>query len=219
MEVDGTVLGVRLGCAVLVVALVVTCGLGAGAVWVGFRMLEEPEVSVALGTSEDGIRSQQKIYEIAGAVGGRTRGRPRQIVLSEPEVNAFLARHMGDTAKFPFRSAAVRLVGEGLFEFKGQLPLRQILTVPTLLPGRWLERPVWLHLGARASLEVAAARGHHRYLRLDIERLAIGRQPIPAVLVGFVLNPAILSQLRWRVPDAVEAITIETRTVAIRTAS
>ena len=209
----------RLGCMLLVVAVIAVCGFTAGAVWVGLRMVEEPEVAVAPGTPEDGLRSQQKIYEIVGAVPGRGKGRPRQIILSEPELNAFLSRHLGEASKFPFGAAAVRLVGEGLIEFKGQLPLRRVLAVADLLPARWLERPVWLHLGARASLEVGAARGQRRYLRLDIERLALGRQPIPAVLLGLVLNPALLNQLRWRIPETVEAITIETRMVVIRTAS
>ena len=148
----------RLGCMLLIVAVIAVCGLTAGAVWVGLRMVEEPEVAVAPGTPEDGIRSQQKIYEIVGAVPGRGKGRPRQIILSEPELNAFLSRHLGEASKFPFGAATVRLVGEGLIEFKGQLPLRRVLA-------------------------------------------------------------ALLNQLRWRIPETVEAITIETRMVVIRTAS
>ena len=208
----------RVGCAVLVATIVVVCGLVAGSLWIGSRMLQEPEVPVAAGTAEDGVRGQQKIYAIIRGA-GRATGRTRQIVLSEPELNALLSRHLAEAATIPFGPGAVRLVGDGMIEFKGQVPLRHVLAIANLLPATWLEQPVWLHLWARASLEVGAARGQRRYLRLDIERLALGRQPLPGVLPLLLLNPVILSQLRLRIPETVEAITIETRMVVIRIAS
>jgi hypothetical protein len=208
----------RVGCAVLVTTIVVVCGLVAGSLWIGSRMLQEPEVPVAAGTAEDGVRGQQKIYAIIRGA-GRATGRTRQIVLSEPELNALLSRHLAEAATIPFGPGAVRLVGDGMIEFKGQVPLRHVLAIANLLPATWLEQPVWLHLWARASLEVGAARGQRRYLRLDIERLALGRQPLPGVLPLLLLNPVILSQLRLRIPETVEAITIETRMVVIRIAS
>jgi len=208
----------RVGCAVLVATIVVVCGMAAGSLWIGSRMLQEPEVPVAAGTAEDGVRGQQKIYAIIRGA-GRATGRTRQIVLSEPELNAVLSRHLAEAATIPFGPGAVRLVGDGIIEFKGQVPLRHVLAIANLLPATWLEQPVWLHLWARASLEVGAARGQRRYLRLDIERLALGRQPLPGVLRLLLLNPVILSQLRLRIPETVEAITIETRMVVIRIAS
>lgn len=209
----------RLGCTLLVLALLGACGLAAGSIWVGLRMSQEPEVLTAIGTAEDGIRCQQKIYDIISGGPARPKGRARQVVLSEPELNAFLSRHLGEGAQMPFGARSVRLVGDGFVEFKAQVPLRHVLAIVEILPARWLERPIWVHLGARASLEVGAARAQRRYLRLDIERFALGRQPLPGVLVRLLLNPTILSQLRWRVPETVEAVTIETRTVVVRTSS
>ena len=66
---------------------------------------------------------------------------------------------------------------------------------------------------------MGAARNQRRYLRLDIERFALGKQQIPGVLARLLVSSAILSQLRWRLPDTVEAITVEPRMVVIRTAS
>jgi len=208
----------RVGCAVLVTTTAVVCGLAAGSLWVGSRMLQEPEVPVAAGTAEDGVRGQQKIYAIIRGA-GRATGRTRQIVLSEPELNGFLSRHLAEAATIPFGPGAVRLVGDGMIEFKGQVPLRHVLAIASLLPTTWLEQPVWLHLWARASVEVGSARGQRRYLRLDIERFALGRQPLPGVLPVLLVNPVILGQLRLRIPETVEAITIETRMVVIRIAS
>jgi len=208
----------RVGCAVLVTTTAVVCGLAAGSLWVGSRMLQEPEVPAAAGTAEDGVRGQQKIYAIIRGA-GRATGRTRQIVLSEPELNGFLSRHLAEAATIPFGPGAVRLVGDGMIEFKGQVPLRHVLAIASLLPTTWLEQPVWLHLWARVSVEVGSARGQRRYLRLDIERFALGRQPLPGVLPVLLVNPVILGQLRLRIPETVEAITIETRMVVIRIAS
>src|SRR5256712_10477757 len=208
----------RVGCTVLAMAIVGVCGLAAGSVWIGSRMLQEPEVTVAAGTAEDGVRGQQKIYAILRGA-GRAAGRTRQIVLSEPELNAFLSRHLAEASKIPFGPGAVRLVGDGIIEFKGQVPLRHVLAIANLLPAPWLEQPVWLHLWARASLEGVAVRGQRRYLRLAFERLALGRQSLPGVLPLLLLNPVTLSQLRLRIPETVEAITIEARMVVIRIAS
>src|SRR5262245_55499152 len=209
----------RLGCALHVGALIGAYGLVAGSAWVGPRLFQEPEIAAASGTPEDGLRCQQKIFEIA--TGGKLgkAGQIRTVALSEPELNAFLSRHLVEAARIPLGSASVRLVGDGVVELKGQIPLRRALAIPELLTFSWLEQPVWVHLGARASLEVDAARKQRRYLRLDVERFALGRQQIPGVLARLVVSSAILNQLRWRLPDTVEAITVEPRVIVIRTAA
>jgi hypothetical protein len=143
----------------------------------------------------------------------------RSVALSEPELNAFLSRHLVEAARIPLSAVTVRLVGDGVVELKGQMPLRGALAIPELLSIRWLEQPIWVHLGARASLEVDAARKQRRYLRLDIERFALGRQQIPSVLARLMVSSAIVNQLRWRLPDTVEAVTVEPRVLVIRTAS
>lgn len=209
----------RLGCALLIGALIGAGCLAAGSAWIGPRLFQEPDIAATPGTAEDGLRCQQKIFEIAR--GGRfgKRGPTGPVALSEPELNAFLSRHLVESARIPLGSATVRLVGDGIVELKGQIPLRRALAIPDLLSMGWLEHPVWVHLGARASLVIGAARNERRYLRLDIERFALGRQQIPGVLARLMLSSAILNQLRWRLPDTVEAVTIEPRMLVIRTAS
>src|SRR5206468_10076838 len=129
----------RLGC-VVVLAAVVMVAMATGSLWVGSRMLQEPVVDPSSGTAEDGVRGQQKIYDIVRGVPGRTKGRPLQVSLTEPELNAFLSRHLAEAARIPIVTGGVRLVGDGIIEFKGQLPLRQVLTslpfpVVDLIPG------------------------------------------------------------------------------------
>jgi len=115
-----------------------------------------------------------------------------------------------------------RLAGVGVVEFKGLLSLRDLLAASPLAglaPASWLERQVWLHLSARASLEVGASRSQRRYLRFDVQWLAIGRQPLPGILLRLLPSSALQGLLRWRMPQSVEGITIEPGTVVIKTSS
>src|SRR5207249_1578619 len=76
-----------------------------------------------------------------------------------------------------------------------------------------------LDVQAAVSLEVEAARGHRRYLRLDVERFALGRQWLPGVVVRPLLSRGVHDLFRWPLPAAVEAITIDSEKVVVRTAS
>jgi hypothetical protein len=213
----------RLGCGSII--LLVLVGTAAGAFWAGRRAIQEPEISANTGTTDDGLRGQQKIFQIARSDSDRLRGRSRSVVLTEPELNGFLSRHLSDTEKMPVMIVGARLLGDGRVELKGRLPARHLLTAwpfglaARLLPQPARERPLWLHLRARASLEVGAARGQRKYLRLEVERFALGRQPLPRALLSMLVSPETLSLLRWRIPDSVEGMTIEPGTVVVRIAS
>ena len=212
----------RSGCAVafgLVLGAVVLAG---GLLWIGWRLIQEPDVAAAQGSADDAARAQQKIFDVAR--GGPARGRSplHTVILSEAELNAFLSRNLVEVAKMPVSVRAVRLAGDGIVEFKGLLLLRDVLSaspLSTLVPGTWLERQVWLYLTARASLEVGATRTQRRYLRFDLKRFAIGRQPLPGFFRWFLPSPGLQGLLRWRMPDSVESITVEPGSVVIRTSS
>jgi len=213
---------VRSGCAVafgLVLGAVVLAG---GLLWIGWRLIQEPDVAAAQGSADDAARAQQKIFDVAR--GGPARGRSplHTVILSEAELNAFLSRNLVEVAKMPVSVRAVRLAGDGIVEFKGLLLLRDVLSaspLASLVPGAWLDRQVWLHLTARASVEVGATRSQRRYLRFDLQRFAIGRQPLPGFFRGLLPSQGLQGLLRWRMPDSVESITIESGTAVIRTSS
>jgi hypothetical protein len=213
----------RLGCATII--LFVFVGTAAGGVWAGRRSLQEPEITANLGVPDDGLKGQQKMFEIARSGSDRRRGLPRNVRLTESEVNGFLSRHLLETGKAPVTIEAVRLVGEGHVDLKARLPARHFLAAwpmalaGELLPERMRERPLWLHLGARASLERGTARAQRKYLRLEVERFALGRQPLPRALLRVLVSPETLSLLRWRIPDSVEGMTIEPGAVVVRVAS
>ena len=213
----------RYGCVLVIGGIVTLLGVGGAALWVGSRLTQEPEVVAAQGSPEDGLRAQQKIFELIRGEDSRSRGRPHQVVMTEAEVNRFLSKNLVEGAKMPFAVRALRLAGDGVVEFKGLLPLRDLLSasplmpLENLVPAGWLERQVWLHLNARASLELGATRSQRRYLRLDVLRFAIGRQPLPGSFLRLLPNPAVQALLRWRMPESVEGLTIDPGAVVIKT--
>jgi len=212
----------RSGCAVVLGVAFATVVLGGASLWVGSRLVQEPEVAAVVGSPEDGSRGQQKIFDLARGGAGRARGAPQAVVLSEAELNSFLSRNLVEVAKMPITVRAVRLAGDGVVEFKGLIALRDILSaspLASLTPRAWLERQVWLHLTTRANLEVGTTRSQRRYLRFDLQRVAIGRQALPGFFRWLLPSPGIQGLLRWRMPDSVESITIESGKVVIRTSS
>src|SRR5512138_3825375 len=147
----------RFGCAAALGMTFTVVVLGGASLWVGSRLVQEPEVPAVVGSPEDGIRGQQKIFDLARGGAGRTRGAPQAVVLSEAELNSFLSRNLVEGAKMPITVRTVRLAGDGVVEFKALVALRDALSaspLASLVPRAWLERQVWLHLTARASLEV-----------------------------------------------------------------
>src|SRR5437764_1221375 len=91
--------------------------------WGFVQISRSPEIAGPPTSPADGIRAQQKIFDLLRHAGG---GRPYSVFLSEPEVNAFLARHLGEDGNLPLRRLAVRLPSAGHAEVAGQLPFRQL---------------------------------------------------------------------------------------------
>ncbi len=214
----------KLGCIGCLTLLVFVAVVG-GVFWVGVQVLREPAFPVVTSAPADGVRAQKKIFEIVRR-GAHHGDRDRElVVLSEGEVNAFFSRHLAEIAELPVSEIGLRLPGGGRAEFRARLPLRQLLSeaplsaVAGVLPGTWLDRRVWLRVDTRPRLEVGASRREHRYLRLDVTELAVGRQRLPALLLRVLLDPATLRVLRLPVPDGIDAITVEEGRVVVRTAS
>lgn len=209
----------RLGCFGCL-TLLMLLGLVGAAAWGTYQITRTPEIAGPPSTPADGIRAQQKIFEIIRRSGS---GRPHTVTLSEREVNAFLSRHLGETAEVPLRNLAVRLPADGHAEIAGQMPLRQLLTTAPfsalagVLPPAWLDRGVWLTLHARVTLESGAR--DRRHVRLDVERFWVGRQRLPEVMLRVLLDPGALRLLRSPMPDAIEGLRIEPGRLVIQSAS
>ena len=208
----------RLGCSGCLV-VVVLVGLLAGAIWGVSQMASSPEVPMAHGTPADGLRAQQKIFDLIRRSGA---GRPQTAALSEPEINAFLRRHLVAEGDVPLENLGVRLLGGAQAEITGQIPARQLLALPpfsalaSILPERALEQGVWVTLVTTVTVETGdAARGRRR-ARLDVQRFRLGRLPLPEILLRVLFDPSALRWLRWTPPQGIDDIQIEPGRLILR---
>jgi hypothetical protein len=210
-----------LGCLALLIAVLST----AAALRLGIQAIREPDVTGVATTPEDGRRAQQKIFQIMrrGAHGGEKDG--HSIVLSERELDAFLSRHLAEVAEQPLSDIGLRLPGDGIVEFRARLPIGHLMTetplsaVADVLPASWLERRVWLRVGARPQLEAGGRLHERRHLRFEVTEFSVGRQRLPAILLRVLVDPRTLGLLRWPVPDGIDTVTVEAGRVVVRVAS
>jgi hypothetical protein len=204
------------GCLGAVGALALLALLVGGTVGATIRMLAQPDVNAPATTAADGARAQRKLFDLA-----RQSRRGGQVVLTEAEINALLARHLVQARGVRLATPSVQLIGDDRFVLRAQSPLRQLFdeaslgTVADLLPVGWQTRPVWLRVGARVRLEEEP----RRQLRVDVDEFAVGRQRLPAPAVRLLLDPAAVGLLQWTVPDYVENISIDSERVVIQAAS
>jgi hypothetical protein len=198
-------------------------GLAVGSAWLVSGAFQQPPTTPHLGTAADGHRAQQKLFEIAtgGAMSKRRDGRSADVTLSEPELNAFLTRHVS-ADQLPLGGTSIRLVGDGVVEVAGRLPLRAFTGdllggVLDQLPDRWRPGAMWLRVRGPIRLQAGAARGDRRELRLDVERLWLGRRRLPTVVLSAMPGGTALQTARWPMLDAVESLTVDPGRVTIAT--
>jgi len=211
---------VRTGCGCGCLTLTVIGLLVGTVLWLGSGAFEPPIIQHEVGTVADGHRAQQKLFELATA-GSSNRRNDRRIAITftERELNALLTRHLsGD--ELPLGAMGLRLVGDGIIEVTGRLPLHALLgdslgAVVQLLPGGWAARPVWLRLRGDVRLETGAARGDRRRLRLDVGYFALGRRRLPTSVLSVLPEGPASRATRWPVPDTVDAVTVEPGRVTI----
>jgi len=205
------------GCLIAVVSLGIVALAVGGVVGAGARMLAKPQAaSLPATTAADGSRAQQKLFDLA-----RSNRLTQPVTLTEGEINALLSRHLVEARGVRLNALGVRLAGDDRVELTGQAPLRQLLdeagvsAVAGLLPARWLEHPMWVHVGARTRVSA----GPRRQLSLEVEHFAVGRQRLPARTLRLLLDPAVVGLLRWPLPEHVRDVNIEPGRVVIRGAS
>src|SRR4029434_2249647 len=90
----------------------------AGFFFLSGNMATAPDVQPSRFTRSDGFSAQRKLYELVLRESGRST-RTDPVVLSEAEVNAFLANHLEEAAGLPFSPLVVRFAG-GQLELRGQ---------------------------------------------------------------------------------------------------
>jgi hypothetical protein len=180
-------------------------------IWGTSRALRTPAIQAVRTTAEDAARAQQKLFRVA------TGGAREPVVVSEAEINAFVSRNVA-REDLPFDEALIFLHdGDGV-EIVGQLPLGRLLAESPLgilsgfLPERWSARPVWVQIDTRAEFE----RAPRRQLRLDVRRVAVGQQRLPAIALRVLFEPGRLRFIRVPLPEAVADVRIQSGRAIIR---
>jgi hypothetical protein len=212
-----------LGCLVVGVALAAVGIAAAGVVFLSANIFAEPDdVQVVPFTKADGYRAQQKLYEILLRQGRRS-ARVDPIVLSERELNAFLASHLEETAGLPLSPLTVTLHPDNVLELRGRTMLKHLMQgvpFPQLLPylpGDRAEQPVWVRVRGRVRVERDRLRPTTSYGQLEVTEFALGTQPIGAWVLKLILGQTGRALLRWQTPRVVEDIATDDGRLIVRT--
>ncbi|HXH83103.1 MAG TPA: hypothetical protein VNN07_09270 [Candidatus Tectomicrobia bacterium] len=199
------------GCLLALGLLLVLVGALAGGFWAVDSALATPPLPAADVAAGDGSRALQKLREVA-------RGRRGSVTLTDREINALLARHLAEAPEVLLAGPVVRIPGNGQIEVVGRLTLGHTLEavgfdgVASRLPSTWAARPLWVTMRATAHVR----RTPRPHLRLDVDRLALGRLPLPGLAARVLLDPATAARLRWPLPDHVRDVTLEPGRAVIR---
>jgi len=183
----------------------------AALAWGTTRALQRPDVRPVAFGPEDGVRAQQKIFELA-----RRGARSGSVALTEAEVNAFVVRHV-DPNDLPMSEPSIRLLGDGVLQVMGRVSVRRLLeesplaVVARSLPGRWREQTVWLTVVLNTRMETEP----RRTLRLEPRRLALGRQSLPVIILRIFADPASLRYTRIGLPGDASDVRVEQGRVVI----
>ena len=217
----------RVGCVgcLLVILVAVIFGVAvAGALFFSANIFEELEIQPTPFTSSDGYRAQQKLYEIVLRDSQRS-SRKDPISLTEREINAFLSRHLADSANLQFSPLSVLLLSDNTLEFRGRTELRNLMQgfpfaqIATLLPAGRLDRPVWVRVRGRLSAERGKVRREREYASFEVTEFALGAQPMNAWLLKLMLGQRAVTLFRWQVPTVIEKLSVEEGRLVIRTAA
>ena len=152
----------------------------------------------------------------------RTPWRGRSAVtLSEADVAALVTRQLSSRTDLPIRDIVVRLSESGAADIVGRMTVQDIVQrrpavkrIVSVLPSSWQSHPVWVAVRAVPHLGRDESR-RHVYLTLEVSRLAVGRQALPAAVAGWVG----VGLLRWELPDEIEEVSLERGQVTVRIAS
>lgn len=203
------------GCLSTALGILIVVGVIAATAWLAVGVLQAPHVERVRFSAEDGVRAQRKLLDLA-----HQRPRTSSAVITEAELNAFVARHL-DPADLPLGEPVIHLQADDRVELAGMVTLGRLLhdsplaSVADVLPAAWAMRPVWLTVVADARL----MRDSRPILRLVPRRLTIGRRRVPTFVLRLVLDPASFRLMRIVLPPDVETVRVERGRVVIERTS
>jgi hypothetical protein len=206
-----------MGCFVLLLILAVALVGGAVALYYAGSVFDMPAIPRVEYTPSDGQRAQQKLFELATRDSKRPGG---SVVLTERELNAFLARHLEESEGIPFSPIVLRL-SPGTIEVQGRTILVNLFQgfpfslLAEYLPTAALDRSVWVTVSGTIQVEKRRSRTERSYAQLVVSEFSLGNQNLGSWVLSWMLAGKRESLLRWQLPPAVDGITIEEGRVII----
>jgi len=194
-----------------------------GVVFLSGNILDTPEVTVPAGTKftrADGYAAQQKLFDLVRRGSGESAKRG-PVILTEQEVNAFLANHLAE-ADLPLSPMNVRFVN-GQIEILGRTPLRNLIQAAPLvqvaryMPAEKLDQPVWVFLKGRIQIDPRGVGASRNMGRMEISEFMLGKQPLGSWLLSLMLGGTANRLLKWQVPSTIEDVVVEEGRLIIRT--
>jgi hypothetical protein len=193
--------------------LAVLVGGMAGATWVAWSLRQAPAIRSVMPGPEEAASAGRKLGQLLLAPRGGGPAGP--VEFSEGELNAVLSSHLREI--MGFYDIRARLAQDGTADLSGHAAAASLL--PVALPGRLAQERIWMTVRVRPRVEGGGTAGGRRYLRLDVERLHVGRQRLPAFLLRHLANPGDPRALRWRLPATIEGVGVDGGRLVIRISS
>jgi hypothetical protein len=215
----------RLGCVgcLLFILIAVILGIAvAGVLFFSANIFGDLDIQAPPFTPSDGFRAQQKLYEIILRE-GRKSSRRDPIIFTERELNAFLSRHLLESASLSFSRLSVLLLSDSSVEFRGRTELRNLMKgfpfaqIAPYLPAGRLDEPIWVRVRGRLKMERGAVRRDREYATLEVAEFALGAQPMGVWLLQLLVGGQGRDLFRWQVPDVIQSIAVEDGRLVIRT--
>ena len=207
------------GCLVIVGLFVVAAMLLAGGLIFSAYIFDYPQNPEKLRppySSDDALRCQQKFAELLLREAGlSTRRDP--VVITQRELNGFLARHLRESRGIPLSPLILRFE-RGAVAVEGGTTLRALLRgfpwdyLVELLPAGTLDEKVWVSL--KGTIRTGAGRAE-----VDLTDFALGKQTLHPFLLRWAVGSAGRELLSVSLPKSVEHIEVEEGRAVISTRS
>lgn len=210
-----------IGCLLLIIVVLILLLVAGAILFLSSNIYGVPDRVETPFTRDDGLQAQQKLFEILRRQSGQST-RKDPVVLTDREVNAFLARHIEQTTGLQFSPLSVRF-SRGEILVQGRTRLRNLFQGPPFsllvpyVPDKRLDEPVWVTVRGRISVDSGIGVGAARYGKLSLTAFSLGRQSVSGLLLPLMMGPSSAYLLRWQVPPVVESIELEEGQAVVRT--
>jgi hypothetical protein len=210
-----------IGCLGLIVLILVAAVTAAAFVFLAGNLFDVPDVKAPAVSRSEGFAAQQKLFEVASRQAGRS-SRTDPVVLTERELNSFLANHLAQSWQVPLDPIVTRLM-RGSFEVQGRTAFRNLLQgapfaqLAPYVPAARLDAPVWITLRGTLAVDSPSPGSPRTMARIRLTDFVLGNQPLAPGLLTFFLGQTATRLTEFPVPAVIDGVQIEEGRLIVRT--